>query len=133
MTTSMSRVPLREPTDVRAAREATFEAAWSVGCDATAATDAAVVASELATNALLHGRPPAWFSVRPLDNGQLVLEASDGSPATLDLEALAWPDADTPTGRGLLLCRELCVSVEAVALPDGGKVVRAVFAATTES
>jgi anti-sigma regulatory factor (Ser/Thr protein kinase) len=63
--------------------------------------DAMLVASELVTNALRHGRPPIALSLTQLPDGVRIAVADEGEnrPAP----ALNMPTIDRPTGRGLLI------------------------------
>lgn len=64
-------------------------------------TDVLLVATELVTNAFLHGQPPVQFQLLGrLDGTPLRIEVTDHGPA---LPQLREPDALAPNGRGLLL------------------------------
>jgi anti-sigma regulatory factor (Ser/Thr protein kinase) len=63
--------------------------------------DVQLVATELVTNAFLHGEPPVRFDLLAAADGQpLRIEVSDGGQA---LPTVRRPDSVTPNGRGLLL------------------------------
>lgn len=63
--------------------------------------DIHLVATELVTNAYLHGRPPVRFQLLGYaDDRTLRIEVSDRGPA---LPEVRHPDAHTPHGRGLHL------------------------------
>ncbi|HEX3908368.1 MAG TPA: SpoIIE family protein phosphatase [Mycobacteriales bacterium] len=63
------------------------------------ATDVEIVVSELATNAVLHGRPPAWLRLTAGD-GAVLVETFDGNPVA---PVMAMLSEDAMTGRGLAL------------------------------
>jgi histidine kinase-like protein len=63
--------------------------------------DLQLVATELVTNAYLHGRPPVRFALlHPSENGVVRVEVTDCGPA---MPRLRHPDVHTQHGRGLLL------------------------------
>ena len=63
--------------------------------------DAQLLVSEIVTNAVLHGRPDITLAVRPAPPGLgiVVTDGGDGRPQMADPR----PDADRPSGRGLLI------------------------------
>lgn len=64
-------------------------------------SDLQLVATELVTNAYVHGQPPVHFTLSsPGANGRLRIEVSDCGPA---MPQVRHPDLHTPNGRGLLL------------------------------
>lgn len=80
--------------------------------------DVALAATELVTNAVLHGREPIGVTVRVVDNG-VRIEVRDGSALS---PAFSMLDPTAVTGRGLLLVS--AVSDRWGVDPDGeGKVV----------
>jgi two-component sensor histidine kinase len=87
------------------------------------APDAALVVSELVTNAIRHAKTPSQLRVR-LAQGVLRVEVVDGSTAMPELRR---PDPDEPTGRGLLLVAAVSLAWGAASL-GGGKVVWAELA-----
>lgn len=69
--------------------------------DGDAVADVHLVATELVTNAYLHGQPPVQFELRTgAGDHTLRIEVSDYGPA---LPAVRQPGGTTPHGRGLLL------------------------------
>ncbi|HET9691436.1 MAG TPA: SpoIIE family protein phosphatase [Acidimicrobiales bacterium] len=80
--------------------------------------DAALVASELVTNAVLHGEPPVVLRVRPGPPARVeVHDAGRSAPIVVGA------DADAMTGRGLAMVRALTGRFGVDRLPAGGKVV----------
>ncbi len=63
--------------------------------------DVQIVATELVTNALLHGRPPVLFGLlAAVDGRPLRVEVHDVGPG---VPTVRHPGPATPNGRGLLL------------------------------
>ncbi|WP_052744637.1 ATP-binding protein [Streptomyces odonnellii] len=90
--------------------------------------DAALIASELLSNAISHGRVVGEFmSVRlaVLADGALVLDVSDPVGAFPRFGEMAHPSDDAEGGRGLLLVRNLGASLSWFPRRNGGKTVRA--------
>jgi anti-sigma regulatory factor (Ser/Thr protein kinase) len=65
------------------------------------ADDALLVASELVTNAVRHGRPEIALSVRRLPDGVRIAVRDEGEH--VPVPAMDTPTVDRPTGRGLLI------------------------------
>lgn len=107
-----------------AARRCTEETLRRWGLDALA-DDAALVATELATNAVLHAGPPATLRLCRLD-GTVRIEVRDRSPRP---PVVVDPTDEAMTGRGLRLIDALAErwGVEPV---EGGKVVWCELAGT---
>jgi anti-sigma regulatory factor (Ser/Thr protein kinase) len=88
-------------------------------------SDVELIATELVTNAYLHGRPPAHFRLYYLgEPTRLRMEVRDAGAA---LPRLAHPERDAEHGRGLLLVAAMSTTwgvIEAVT----GKTVWAEFA-----
>jgi anti-sigma regulatory factor (Ser/Thr protein kinase) len=83
------------PSQVGAARRFAMEAAEAIGC---CPLDLALVVSELATNACVHGRSDFTVSLHRHESGLLVEVADDNpEPATLQ------PTATGPSGRGIAI------------------------------
>lgn len=130
-------MPLATAADVRTARQAVAAVARSAGLGVAAVGDAAVVASELATNAVVHGGAPASLSVSSPSAGVVWVEVGDARPpaefrfppptATVRNPADAGDAGDADGGWGLHICVALCASVTVRPRPDGGKVVCAVL------
>lgn len=84
-------------------------------------SDLQLVATELVTNAYVHGRPPVRFALtRPGSNGLLRIEVSDCGPA---LPQVRHPDLHTPHGRGLLLVAACSVRWGVITDAGPGKTV----------
>src|SRR5690349_18219235 len=79
---------------------------------------AELVASELVTNALLHGGGCAYFEVQPLDDG-VRLEVTDQN---LRAPLVALASTDTMTGRGLHMVRKLAARWGVEPTAEGKKV-----------
>jgi GAF domain-containing protein/anti-sigma regulatory factor (Ser/Thr protein kinase) len=86
--------------------------AWGL---AELADDAALAASELVTNAVLHGMPPVELRLAPVPGGVRV-EARDGSRVS-PVRPLA--TTDTMTGRGIALVEAVSARWGIDQLPDG--------------
>lgn len=67
----------------------------------TLVDDALLVASELVTNAVRHGRPQVVLSVSPLPGGLRIAVGDEGDHVFAP--AMTTPTVDRPTGRGLLI------------------------------
>jgi anti-sigma regulatory factor (Ser/Thr protein kinase) len=123
------RVRLRaDATAPAAARAAVADAvrAWDVPVDADAAV---LLTSELVTNAVTHGAPPAGVFVLlaiACETAGLRVDVYDGSP-DLPVPAGGAP-AEAETGRGLLLVTSLAAEWGFYRTP-GGKAVYFVLAA----
>lgn len=102
---------------VASARDVVAETLESLGL-ASLTADAVLVASELVTNAVLHGEGLVDVRVDPLDAGVRI--SVEDRARTPPVVALANPDA--MTGRGLLLVSSLAIRWGAD-LTDSGKVV----------
>jgi len=106
-----------EPEAVRAARE--FVAQSLVGSSPDLIVDAQLLATELVTNARLHGVPPIMVgAVRHL--GRVRLEVEDAGQT---LPVRTRDSLDSMTGRGLTLVSALASSWGVDPGSDGGKVV----------
>ncbi|MFI5979117.1 ATP-binding protein [Streptomyces sp. NPDC051452] len=100
--------------------------ARALACGPDAMADALLVASELATNAVLHGGGITGFDV-DVDSGGVRVSVSDGSD---DVPVAAAPvderDRFLPGGRGWPLVCRLARDVRVAELPRGGKRITAV-------
>lgn len=90
-----------------------------VGCDHGARQDAMLVASELATNGVLHGQPPLGLTLTA-EQDVLEISVQDGSP----VPALAGSPQDEH-GRGLGIVAALALTWSSETVPGDGKVVTA--------
>ena len=125
-------IPTDRPTvelpaaELAAARAAVGELAAASGFDAQRCSDMQLVTSELATNAVVHGDPPATVRVWQLP-ARIVVQARDHGPGLRD----PWPDLRPPRtgsigGYGLWLVGQLADRVD-VARHDGTTCVTAGF------
>ena len=92
-------------SEVSRARRLVVAAAARVGVDAD---DAALLVTELASNALRHGGPGVDLWVRPADGDGLRVELVDGHATSLPVVRTPGPDAEG--GRGLLIVSALARS-----------------------
>jgi anti-sigma regulatory factor (Ser/Thr protein kinase) len=89
------------PYDVKSpslARRIVEQFATDAGLDDTIA-DLTIIATELVTNAVLHGIEPIHLTVDALD-GEITLEVADGDACTRNVRPRT-VSAPTPGGRGL--------------------------------
>ncbi len=89
-------------SEVARARRLAVAAAERVGVDVE---DAALLVTELASNALRHGGPGVDLWVRPLAGGGLRVEVVDGHATALPV--VRTPELDAEGGRGLLIVQAL--------------------------
>lgn len=94
------------------ARRFAAEHALHAGLSGRRLDDVRVSVSEIATNAVLHGRPPhhirAWR-----EDDRLVLEIEDGGAGIQSpLTGFLRPGLEQPGGRGVWIARQLCDLVE---------------------
>jgi anti-sigma regulatory factor (Ser/Thr protein kinase) len=76
------------------------------------AEELALAVNEIATNAIVHGRPPTTLRIWR-QNDEIVCEVADAGAGIKDpLTAHLRPPADAVAGRGLWLARQLCDAVE---------------------
>jgi anti-sigma regulatory factor (Ser/Thr protein kinase) len=68
---------------------------------------AALLASEVITNAVMHARTPLTISLRRTESGHIQIDVSDGSPLQPRRRT---PAADATTGRGVALLDQLATS-----------------------
>jgi hypothetical protein len=85
--------------------------------------DAVLLASEIATNSVVHARTPFRLTIARVP-GAVRIAVTDGAPA---MPVRRFPAADEPGGRGMALVEMLAVASGAEAI-DGGKVVWAELA-----
>lgn len=84
--------------------------------------DALLVASELVTNAVRHGRPEIALSVRRLPDGVRIAVRDEGE--RVPVAAMETPTVDRLTGRGLLIVAATARHWGVTPHPDGpGKTV----------
>jgi anti-sigma regulatory factor (Ser/Thr protein kinase) len=105
-------IALEVPDDVAGARALARAHAEAAGAPREAVEDLELAVSEVATNALVHGRGPrlVWCYV---DDGDLVFQVHDAGPGPADpLLGYLPPDLRRLRGRGLWLAHQLCDVVE---------------------
>ncbi|MEU6315967.1 ATP-binding protein [Streptomyces sp. NPDC047014] len=110
------------PWAVRDAREAAVRALADRGvrCPARTAEDIVLIVSELATNAVLHARPPYALTLR-LEPGRAGIVLSDGSASPPRRTARPGPTATR--GRGLGIVRALGADLFVSPSPHGKQVI----------
>jgi serine/threonine-protein kinase RsbW len=98
--------------DLSAVRRLVASAAQKAGLSRSRANELALAANEIATNALVHGGPPAKLRIWQRDE-EIVCEVADSGPGIKDQRpGQLRPPAGALGGRGLWLARQLCDSVE---------------------
>ena len=96
------------PSSIAPARRWLTSELLEVGATEPAAADAALIASELLTNALRHARPLPGGKLRvgwALGGGVVELTVTDGGAATQP--RAGWPSASSLGGRGLAIVARL--------------------------
>jgi anti-sigma regulatory factor (Ser/Thr protein kinase) len=100
------------PEDLPELRRIARNTAIDVGLPQRRADDLALAVNEVATNAIVHGRPPTTVRIRPRP-GELVWEVSDTGAGIRDpFEGGQAPPIEASRGRGLWLARRLCDAVK---------------------
>jgi anti-sigma regulatory factor (Ser/Thr protein kinase) len=98
--------------DLRYVRRIVASFALAAGLSGSRADELALAVNEIASNAVVHGRPPATLRVWQLD-GELVCEVSDTGEGIKDeLAGQLTPPPEGIGGRGIWLSRMLCDAVE---------------------
>jgi anti-sigma regulatory factor (Ser/Thr protein kinase) len=98
--------------DLSDVRRLVAKAATDAGMSDRRAADFALAADEVATNAILHGRPPATIRVRR-DDGAVVCEVTDAGDGMEDPQpGRSAPPLDALGGRGLWLARQFSDQLE---------------------
>jgi anti-sigma regulatory factor (Ser/Thr protein kinase) len=98
--------------DLPGVRRLIESTAIAAGMTDSRAEAAVLAVNEIATNALLHGRPPAALRLW-IDEEELICEISDpGSGIDNVLAGQLPPSATQTSGRGLWMARQLCDAVE---------------------
>ena len=98
--------------DLRRVRRLVTSMAVACGLSGARADELALAVNEIASNAVVHGRPPA--TLRIWDCGkELICEVSDAGEGIKDVLAGQFtPPSDGIGGRGIWLARMLCDAVE---------------------
>lgn len=99
------------------ARAAVVRFCAAAGYDGEMLDDARLVASELATNAVLHGQPPIGITLSA-DGEVLTIEVTDASAAPVRVGS-----AGVESGRGLAIVEAVATTWESKAVPGDGKKV----------
>jgi anti-sigma regulatory factor (Ser/Thr protein kinase) len=100
------------PSDVAVARRLVRARGAELGLDADVLDDVALAVTEVLTNALLHGNPPASLHVYEAED-TWVCHVHDGGPGPLDpFVGLLPPGLPSDHGYGLWLARQLCAAVD---------------------
>ena len=88
------------------------------GLSSSAVLDLVLAVDEAATNAVLHGAPPAELRIWREPAG-IVCEVTDHGRLAYPLVAQRFPSPDWTSGRGLWLMDQLCDLVELRPLAEG--------------
>lgn len=109
----------RSVDDLAAARRLVAAESDDAGLGDRPGLDLVVAVNEVLTNALTHARSPARLEVYR-QGAAVVCSVRDRGPGFED-PSVGWvsPPDDLSTGRGLLLARQLCDSVEIASDPTG--------------
>lgn len=98
--------------DLRLVRRTVASAAVASGLSGSRADELALAVNEIASNAVVHGRPPATLRIWQGD-GELICEVSDAGDGIKDvLAGQLTPPSEGIGGRGIWLTRMLCDAVE---------------------
>ena len=98
--------------DLQRVRRLVASKATACGLPAARADEIALAVNEIATNAVVHGRPPATVRIWAGD-AELTCEVSDAGDGIKDtLAGQLAPAPDAVGGRGIWLARKLCEAVE---------------------
>lgn len=107
------------PADVAGARRLVRSRGAEAGLDSDVVADMALAVTEVLTNAIVHGGPPALLHVYD-EAGTWVCHVSDGGSGPLDpLVGLVPPSLPSDHGYGLWLARQLCAAVDVGTDPSG--------------
>lgn len=114
---------LPAPPSVSAARRFVIEQAVASGVSAGVAGDLGIAASEVLTNAAVHGAG-ATLVAAWVEEGRFICQVEDAGPGIIDpFAGYEPPSTDDVAGRGLWLARQLTDLVEIAPTP-GGTIVR---------
>jgi len=99
-------------TDLHRVRRLVTSMAVASGLSGARADELALAVNEIASNAVVHGRPPATLRIWERA-GELICEVSDAGEGIKDVLAGQFtPPSDGIGGRGIWLARMLCDAVE---------------------
>lgn len=106
-------------SDGRALRRGVAEMALQARLPPPRVDDVVLAASEVAANALRHGRPPAYARAWVTED-ELICQVMDAGPGAIDALA-GWLPSDPAVegGWGLPLARRLCDAMEIIPVPGG--------------
>ncbi|MCW2735420.1 sensor histidine kinase [Nocardioides sp.] len=100
------------PADVAGARRLVQACGAEAGLDPEVVADVALAVTEVLTNALLHGQPPALLHVYE-EGASWICHVDDGGRGPMDpLMGLLPPAMPSDHGYGLWLARQLCMAVD---------------------
>lgn len=105
-------------TDLRPVRALAGRLARRIGLSRTRTVDLTLLMNELASNAVVHGQPPAHLWACH-DDGALIVEVRDAGGTPFDPVAGFHPPGRGGTGVGLWLCRQLADRLEITTDPLG--------------
>lgn len=108
-----------KPSSPRLPREFVRQVLYGRGIDSLTIDDAALVTTELVTNAVIHARTESVLEVE-VEVDRIFISVSDSSPETLNLRHPAQTDT---YGRGVRILDALATHWDVVSRPDG-KTVR---------
>jgi anti-sigma regulatory factor (Ser/Thr protein kinase) len=98
--------------DLHLLRRTVASAAVASGLSGSRADELALAVNEIASNAVVHGRPPATLRIWQ-GSGELICEVSDAGDGIKDvLAGQLTPPPNRVGGRGIWLARMLCDAVE---------------------
>ena len=98
--------------DLHLVRRIAASSAMAAGLSGARADEIALAVNEIASNAVVHGSPPATLQIW-LGDGELICEVSDAGDGIKDeLAGQLTPPAEGIGGRGIWLTRMLCDAVE---------------------
>ena len=104
--------------DLAAVRQITEACGRDAGLSSSAVLDLVLAVDEAATNAVLHGAPPAELRIWREPAG-IVCEVTDHGRLADPLAGRRFPSPDWTSGRGLWLINQLCDLVELRPLAEG--------------
>jgi len=113
---AMATVALTE--DLAPVRQITEACGRDAGLSSSAVLDLVLAVDEAATNAVLHGAPPAELRIWR-EPGGIVCEITDHGTLDDPLAGRHFPSPEWTSGRGLWLINQLCDLVELRPLADG--------------
>jgi anti-sigma regulatory factor (Ser/Thr protein kinase) len=108
-----SRVLAFNLAELQLVRRTVASAAVACGLSGSRADELALAVNEIASNAVIHGRPPTTLRIWQGNGGELICEVSDTGDGIKDaLAGQLTPPPSKIGGRGIWLTRMLCDAVE---------------------